>query len=405
MNKITTKIKAAWERSSPKEKKVFVLAGVLAGLLCMLLLSYVLGGNKTIPAPKETAKKSTTPLDANLLEKSLYREKEQELRQRDEQMKALKAEIDELKKEKDSDRVKERSNRFYPPIPTSAPAGTALAYPPSPLPPPPSSPAVNQKQAEPELLGDIEIAVNNQPQARPVEGNDKANKKKDAEKIYLPPSFMPAVLLTGVRAKTSGEGKSDPQPILFRVTDLAVLPNRIKKDLKDCFFVANVIGDLSQERADVRLVSLHCLAKDGRVAIDQKVKGTVLDSDGVENLDGKVVARWGSSLAASAYAGAFSGLGDGMKAASSQTLVTASGTIQQIKPGDMLLGSAGSGVAGAFHKIADFMLDIARQTMPVVEVGNMKPVTIFITEGVDIEVKNYCSRLESLGGSTCRDDI
>ena len=48
---------------------------------------------------------------------------------------------------------------------------------------------------------------------------------------------------TGVRAKTSGDGKGEPQPLLLRVTDLAVLPNRVKKNLKDCFVVANAVGD------------------------------------------------------------------------------------------------------------------------------------------------------------------
>ena len=261
-----------------------------------------------------------------------------------------------------------------------------------------------QKQAEPELVGKIEVFTN--PNAGKIKAEQAVSKKKEeVEKIYLPPSFMPAVLMTGVRAKTSGEGKGEPQPLLLRITDLAVLPNRIKKDLKDCFVVANAMGDLAQERADVRLVSLNCLARDGSVAIKQNIKGTVVDADGVLNLDGKVVARWGSTLAASMYSGFFAGLGDGLKAASSQTLITASSTLQQTKPGDLLMGAAGGGISTSFHKVADFMLEIARQATPVVEVGNLKKVTVFITEGVDLEVKKYCDGLRSLGGARCKEDI
>jgi hypothetical protein len=51
------------------------------------------------------------------------------------------------------------------------------------------------------------------------------------------------------------------------------------------------------------------------------------------------------------------------------------------------------------------MLEIARQATPVVEVGNLKKVTVFITEGVDLEVKKYCDGLRSLGGARCKEDI
>jgi conjugal transfer pilus assembly protein TraB len=192
--------------------------------------------------------------------------------------------------------------------------------------------------------------------------------------------------------------------MLLMATDLAVLPNRVKKNLKGCFFVANGMGDLAQERVDVRLVSLHCLARDGRVVVNQKVKGTVMDADGVINLDGKVVARWGSTLAASMYAGFFGGIGDGLKGASTQTLTTATGTLQTMKPGDMLLGAAGSGFSGAFHKIADFMLEVARQAAPVVEAGNLKPVDVFITEAVELEIRTECNGLLELGGAECKEN-
>jgi conjugal transfer pilus assembly protein TraB len=374
----------------------------------MMFLSYQMGGRKSVPPPKPAEQKAVVPLDQQLLEKSLYQEKERELRQRDEQIKELKADIEEIKKEKDKNE-KGKAVRNYPPVPVPSPetersANNEPRTSPYPLVPPLPAQQGVQKQAEPELVGKIEVFTN--PNAGKTKAEQAVDKKKEGvEKIYLPPSFMPAVLMTGVRAKTGGEGKGEPQPLLLRITDLAVLPNRITKDLKDCFVIANAMGDLAQERADVRLVSMNCLARDGSVAIKQNIKGTVVDADGVLNLDGKVVARWGSTLAASMYSGFFAGLGDGLKAASSQTLITASGTLQQIKPGDLLMGAAGSGVSTSFHKVADFMLEIARQATPVVEVGNLKKVTVFITEGVDLEVKKYCDGLRSLGGARCKEDI
>ena len=421
MNRISGKLKNIWEGLSPKAKRVAAVGGVAFVIFCMMFLSYQMNGKKNVTVPKEATKETLEPLDKNLLDKSLYAEKEKELRDRDDQLKSLKADIDEMKKgkEQDNSRVKP-SHEYYPPVPVPGPSGWNGNPPPvSPYPavtPYPSvSPLSSQQQgaqtapkpAEPVLAGDIEILHNPQADKQelkdgPMEKNDK---KKDVEKIHLPPSFIPAILLTGVRAKTASGGNGEPQPLLFRITDLAVLPNRIKKDLKDCFVVANAMGDLSMERVDVRLVSLHCLARDGRVAIDQRIKGTVLDADGVDNLDGKVVARWGSTLFAAGAAGAFAGIGDAMKAASTQTLMNAATTVQQVKPSDMLEGAAGSGMASTFSKMSDFLLKIAEQTMPVVEAGNMKPCTIFITESVDLEVRSYCSQLDSLGGATCKDGM
>ena len=420
MSKVSEKIKNIWEGLSPKGKRFAAVGGVASVIICMMFISYQMNGKKTVSAPKEPAKETLEPLDRNLLDKSLYAEKEKELRDRDEELKSLKADIDDIKKEKELDRPKGNApHDFYPPVPVPGSFSSngkpvrVSPYPavtPYPSVSPPSGPqqgAQALKPAEPVLVGDIEIFHNPQADKQDLKDGslDKDDKKKDVETIHLPPSFMPAILLTGVRAKTATSGKGEPQPLLFRITDLAVLPNRITKNFKDCFVVANAMGDLSMERVDVRLDSFHCLTRDGRVAIDQKVKGTVLDADGVDNLDGKVVARWGSTLFAAGAAGAFSGIGDAMKAASTQTLMNAATTVQQVKPSDMVEGAAGSGMASTFSKMSDFLLKIAEQTMPVVEAGNMKPCTIFITDSVDLEVKSYCSQLDSLGGATCKDGM
>lgn len=416
MSKVSDKFKTLWDGLSPKGKKTATLAAVVITLLVMMVSSYQMGGRKSVTVPQKPEHKTDVLLEPKLLEKSLYLEKEKELRVRDEQMKELRAEIDEIKKAKENSKDKDKGkspHNYYPPVPVPGPPqgenqviqNDAHVSPYPTVPPPQGRPGV-QKQVETVPVGSIEIFHN--PQAEKVKseqpGADSGKKKDGSEKIYLPPSFMPAVLMTGVRAKTGGNASSEEQPILLRITDLAVLPNRITKDLKDCFVVANVRGDLAQERADVRLVSMNCLARDGSVAINQKIKGTVVDADGVLNLDGKVVARWGSTLAAAMYSGFFAGIGDGLKAASTQTLTSASGSMTTINSGDLLLAASGSGVSSAFHKVADFMLEIAKQATPVVEVGNLKPVAVFVTEGVDMEVKKYCNGLSTLGGAKCKED-
>lgn len=411
MSWINDKVKQKWEGLAPADKKRLVIASVVSGLVIMMILSYQMGGRKTVSVEKPPEKKADVLLEPELLEKSLYQEKEKELRRRDEQMKELKAEIEEMKKARKEEEKRAYQKEHYPPVPVPAPPAVPAqqndpykpSYPPV---PPPQAKGAAQKQPEPALAGRIEIFHN--PQADKIKTDapaDGIKKKESSERIYLPPSFMPAVLMTGIRAKTGTDGKGEGQPLLLRITDLAVLPNRITKDLKDCFVVADARGDLAMERADVRLVSMNCLARDGSVAINQKIKGTVVDADGVLNLDGKVVARWGSTLAAAMYSGFFSGIGEGLQAASTETITDTSGTITTMNSGDLLMGAGGSGLASAFGKVADFMLDIAKQATPVVEVGNLKPVTVFVSEGVEMEVKKYCNGISTLGGAKCKENI
>ena len=416
MSKFDEKVKKLLESLSPKTRRFVVAGSVVLSLLLMLVVSYKFGGNKTFAPPKQAAQKASAPIEPELLGKSLYNEQERALRQRDDELKGLKDEFKKFKEDiaKGKEPSKERAG-FYPPVPVptlqavNGNSGNAVTTPTS-YPAVPSYPAGPQQRAQsaqqtgPQWAGDIEIMHNSAADKKSDDlTGEKKDKKKDVEIVHLPPCFMPAVLLNGVRAKTASGGKGEPQPLLFRITDLAVLPGRITKNLTDCFVVAAATGDLSMERVDVRLVSLHCEDRGGRVAIDQEVYGTAIDSDGIDNLNGKVVARWGSALLSSGAAGAFAGIGDAMKAASTQTLMNSATTLQQVKPSDMLEGAAGSGLSSTFAKMSDFMLKIAEQTMPVVETGNKKKCTIFIQKSVDLQVKKYCDALDTLGGAKCED--
>ena len=78
--------------------------------------------------------------------------------------------------------------------------------------------------------------------------------------------------MTGFDASTSGKGTNNPEPLLLRIQTPAVLPNDIKANLAGCFVIAEAVGRLDKERADVRLVSLSCLSNEGKAIIDTQVK-------------------------------------------------------------------------------------------------------------------------------------
>jgi conjugal transfer pilus assembly protein TraB len=125
---------------------------------------------------------------------------------------------------------------------------------------------------------------------------------------------MEARLLTGFDASTSGDGKNNPEPLLLRIQAPAMLPNDVKANLRGCFIIAEAVGRLNKERADVRLVSLSCIGRKGQAVIDSTVKGFVTDSDSKVGLSGRVVSKMGAATARAVVAGIFGGAGDALQA-------------------------------------------------------------------------------------------
>jgi len=198
---------------------------------------------------------------------------------------------------------------------------------------------------------------------------------------------MEATLLSGLDAPTVESAKGNPVPVLLRIKDLAILPNKVKADLKGCFVIAEGQGNLADERAHLRLVNLSCLSRKGQAVIDQKIKGFVVDSDGKIGLRGTVVSKMGSAIARSVLAGFFGGVGDALRSATVTSSVSALGTTQTVDPGQIAQAGLGSGLAQGAHELQKFYLELAKQSMPVIEVGATRNITLVVSEGVDLEIK------------------
>jgi len=203
----------------------------------------------------------------------------------------------------------------------------------------------------------------------------------------LPPSFMEAKLLTGFDASTSGKGTNNPEPLLLRIQTPAVLPNDIKANLKGCFVIAEAVGRLDKERADVRLVSLSCLSNEGRAIIDTPVKGFVTDSDSKVGLSGRVVSRMGAATARTIVAGFFGGMGDMLKATATNQSTSALGTTTSVDSAQIAKYSLGGGLSEGSASLHDFYLSLAKQATPVIEVGATKKITVIISEGKELEIR------------------
>jgi len=217
-------------------------------------------------------------------------------------------------------------------------------------------------------------------------------KKKAKKVVHLPVGFMAARTLNGLLVPATSDGKGDPYPVMIRVSTPAVLPNGISAQLSGCFFVTEAIGSLQQSRALVRVVSLTCLGKKGEAVIEADVRGFVEDSDGKPGLAGIVAApKFGEMVRLSALAGFLSGVGDGMSLSSASSTMSAVGPLTSYGTSaqDIGIAAAGKGISNATKKINEVYSDLLHQSLPVVEVGNGKKITVWVTKGVDLEIKNF----------------
>lgn len=222
----------------------------------------------------------------------------------------------------------------------------------------------------------------------PGTGKTDGSKKKK-RRFYLSPGFMEARLLTGLKAKTVDSAKGNPEQMMLRIQAPAVLPNDVRAQLEGCLVVAHGYGDLSSERVETRLVSIHCIDYAGKSLIDSELHGIVVDSDAVKGLAGRPVAKWGTNLARLAFANAVQGAGAALGQASQTRSVSPLGQTSTIDPSDVSRAALGAGVEKGADEYARIIADLVRQQSPVVEVGPGKKVTVVVTEATWLEVKDY----------------
>lgn len=380
---------SGFDKLAPRQKKQIIWAVIGIILFTLIMVGYNLRSKRSLNLTGDQGAKSVA-LEPDLIQKTTLRETRRELEK-------LRSELDALKKDQE---MAERKNQGFEKrvIPsadeiskTPTPSSQTVTEWPLPitdngpgrrLPVTPPPAAITP---EPVVIG--EIAVVSNPKADEI----LEDPKKKGRTVYLPPSFMEASLLTGFDASTSGTGKNSPEPMLLRIQTPAVLPNDIKGDVEGCFVVAEAVGRLDKERADVRLTSLSCLSKNGQAVIDETVKGFVTDSDSKVGLSGRVVSRMGAATARATVAGIFGGAGDWLKAASTTTSTSALGSTQTVDSGDVVPYALGGGLSEGADTLRDFYLDLARQTTPVIEVGATKEITVVISEGKDLQIREIDS--------------
>ncbi|NNE63253.1 MAG: hypothetical protein HKN34_04150 [Gammaproteobacteria bacterium] len=192
-------------------------------------------------------------------------------------------------------------------------------------------------------------------------------------------SFGKAVMLSGLDAPTGGLAERNPHPVLLELIDNASLPNRYRHRVKQCRVVASGTGNISDERAYLRLERLTCVLKNGDI-ISEVATGTVTGEDGKNGLRGNLVTKQGALIANAFWAGALSGMGDAIASSYATVATSATGTVSSVDPSKVTETGLASGVSNSMERIAEWYFKRAEETYPIIEVSAGRIVNLFLTE-------------------------
>ena len=213
----------------------------------------------------------------------------------------------------------------------------------------------------------------------------KANPAARDARRYIPSgAFTRAILLCGLDAPTGGQSQRNPQPVLLRLVDNAMLPNHFRSKIKECFVVGAGYGDVSSERAYIRTESLSCVTRDGS-AIDVPIKGYVAGEDGKAGMRGRLVSKQGQLLANALLAGVAGGIGQAFQQSSTTMSVSPLGATSTVEPGKQFEAGFGTGVGKALDRLAQYYISLAEKVFPVIEIDAGRTVDLVITQGISLQ--------------------
>lgn len=274
-----------------------------------------------------------------------------------------------------------------PPAPATAMPSPLPAPPPAmPVMPVPSATPVGQPM-EPQKPGILSLDLgmgdgDGAGGAQDGERGNGENRRLQDIRQYLPAgSFVKATLLSGLDAPTGGQAQSNPQPVLLRLVDDGALPNQFSSRIRSCHLTAAGYGDIASERAYLRLERMSCVLRDGKV-VDSPIKGFVTGEDGKAGMRGSLVSKQGQMIAKALISGVAGGIGSGISEAYSSISTSATtGTVTTVDPGKIGQFGVANGFGKTLEKVADWYLQRANETYPIIEVASGRSVDIVLTEG------------------------
>jgi len=213
-------------------------------------------------------------------------------------------------------------------------------------------------------------------------GFDKSQVGFKSAKHYVPSgTFAKAVVLGGVDADASVDSQlKNNGVLLFKIISPGTLPNGKRSDLKGCFVTASAYGDISSERAFIKLKNLSC-AQNNRPIIDKSVTGWAFFG-GKVGIKGIPLMRDGKIVQWAGISGALSGVAQAAQYAQSVQNFGAFGGATSVVPSSRIGSfSAYGGASKAAEKLSEYYIKRAEQYHPVIQIGAGNKVNIVFEEG------------------------
>jgi len=201
-------------------------------------------------------------------------------------------------------------------------------------------------------------------------------------------SILRGVLLSGMDAPTGRQSRRDPYPALARIKHDAILPNRFRADVRECFLVLAGYGDLGSERAYLRSEAITCVRTDGGV-IEVPIDAYATGEDGKVGVRGRVVSKQGKVIAQAMMASFVEGFSKMFSTVPVTTLSTATGqsaTFQNVLTPESLQGAAVSGAGSALDRLSNFFMDMAEEMFPVIEIDAGRAIELVLNRGATLRL-------------------
>lgn len=419
-----SKLKNWWASRTPKQRRMAVVMPVTAVLLLLLLWVASIDPNTLIrkQGKVESSGNLLGSADSRSMTLSSLQEQLSELRRNNDVLLRKQAEMEERLKAAQADARRGGSGSATPrtnaqsylgdtggsttpanrgprpavlPPPTSAPIQSSQG---GPGPSSASGPSTSRSTG-PNRRGQGNAASEQPPRAAPIRRVPAPVDHVEEDLIELDSSvapevssgvFIPAgsiftgVLLAGVDAPTGRGSTGDPIPVLARVKEQAILPNRFQADVRECFIVASAIGDLSSERAQLRSEALSCVRHDGGV-IETRLAMYGVGEDGKAGVRGRLVSKQGQVISRALIAG----FADGMARAFAPQRIpvistSGQGGFQTIDGSEAFQAGALGGVGSALERLSQFYIRMAESMFPVIEVDAGREVSFVVTQGGEV---------------------
>lgn len=209
------------------------------------------------------------------------------------------------------------------------------------------------------------------------------DKPKDA-KIYIPEtSYVSGYLLGGLAVSTAlNTPDENAGPVVIRLTERGNLPKNFNLDITTCRILGSSYGDLSSERATIRLEKMVCIDPTTELITTSNIAGLVHGSDGMNGIKGRIVSTSSKHIKNALIGGVISGLSQSSKGQESMA-ITSLGAVATQKKGfkDIITNGALSGASNAAEKVADYYLRMAESMSPVLTIPGGVKVDVIFTKG------------------------